>query len=144
MVDDSTIKVHLASPAPAFITNISNAIEWTNPISPESYKKQGKDAFQRNPVGAGPFKFVEWRSGQSITLEKNPNYWRKAPDGQPFPYLDKIVYRLIIDDLSAARRHLARATSRDAMAEDRPFRLARRDKHCSRQAERIVLGKNVD
>ena len=53
IVDDSTIKVALAAPAPAFITNISAAIEWTNPVSPDSFNKQGKTAFARNPVGAG-------------------------------------------------------------------------------------------
>ena len=98
IVDDSTIKVNLALPAPAFITNISSAIEWTNPVSPESFNKQGKTAFARNPVGAGPFKFVEWKSGNSITLQKNPDYWRKGADGQPLPYLDGIRYRLVIDD----------------------------------------------
>ncbi|MGE3909545.1 MAG: ABC transporter substrate-binding protein [Chloroflexota bacterium] len=98
VVDDSTIKVNLGAPAPAFITNISAAIEWTNPVSPESYNKQGKDAFARNPVGAGPFRFVEWKSGSHIVLQKNPDYWKKGADGQPLPYLDGIRYRLVIDD----------------------------------------------
>ena len=98
IVDDSTIKVSLGKPAPAFITNISAAIEWTNPVSPESFNKQGKTAFARNPVGAGPFKFTEWKSGSHIILTRFPEYWKKAPDGQPFPYLEGIRYRLVIDD----------------------------------------------
>jgi len=98
IVDDVTIKVNMGAPAPAFITNISSAIEWTNPVSPESYQKQGKTAFARNPVGAGPFRFVEWKSGSHIVLQKYAEYWRKAPDGQAFPYLDGIRYRLVIDD----------------------------------------------
>jgi ABC-type transport system substrate-binding protein len=98
IVDDATIKVALAAPAPAFITNISSANEWTNPISPESFNKQGKTAFARNPVGAGPFRFVEWKSGSHIILQRNPDYWRKDSDGQALPYLDGIRYRLVIDD----------------------------------------------
>ena len=27
----------------------------------------------------------------------NPNYWQKAPDGKPYPYLDKIAFRPIPD-----------------------------------------------
>ena len=41
----------------------------------------------------GPFKFVEWRRGELVRLDKNPDYWRK---GQP--YLDRIVVRFINDE----------------------------------------------
>ena len=68
------------------------------PISPEAYNKAGKDAYSRKPVGAGPYRFVEWQSGSHVVLEKNPDYWRKGADGQPLPYIDKLTYRLIIDD----------------------------------------------
>jgi peptide/nickel transport system substrate-binding protein len=44
------------------------------------------------PVGSGPFKFVEWNRGQFIRLDRNPDYWRK---GQP--YLDRLVARFIPD-----------------------------------------------
>ena len=68
------------------------------PVSPTAYNTAGKDAFGRKPVGAGPFRFVEWQSGSHVVLEKNPEYWKKGADGQPLPYLDKLTYRLIIDD----------------------------------------------
>ena len=37
-----------------------------------------------NPVGTGPFKFVEWKKGQYIRLDKNEDYWQEGK-----PYLDK-------------------------------------------------------
>ena len=40
------------------------------------------------PIGTGPFKFSEWKSGDSIRLVKNDQYWRKG-----FPHLDGIVVR---------------------------------------------------
>ncbi|MGD9895073.1 MAG: ABC transporter substrate-binding protein, partial [Dehalococcoidia bacterium] len=41
------------------------------------------------PIGTGPFKFVEWRSGESIRLAKNENYWRTKV------HLDGIVVRMM-------------------------------------------------
>jgi peptide/nickel transport system substrate-binding protein len=38
-----------------------------------------------NPVGTGPFKFVEWVQGQYLRFEKNPNYWLSGR-----PYLDAV------------------------------------------------------
>jgi peptide/nickel transport system substrate-binding protein len=47
--------------------------------------------YVRRPLGTGPFKVSEFKPGDSITLEKNPNY-RGAPEK---PYLDKIVFRSV-------------------------------------------------
>jgi len=49
------------------------------------------------PVGTGPFKFVSWKANDTMVVERNPNYWQKAPDGQPFPYLDRIEFKVIAD-----------------------------------------------
>ena len=42
--------------------------------------------YEKNIMGSGPFKMVNYEVGQSITGERNPDYYHK---GQP--YLDKIV-----------------------------------------------------
>lgn len=47
------------------------------------------------PVGTGPFTFVSYKPGESFTARKNPNYWN-----QPYPYLDEVEYRPIIDALT--------------------------------------------
>jgi peptide/nickel transport system substrate-binding protein len=54
------------------------------------------------PVGTGPFKFVEFKRGESIRLVRNPDYWKKDR-----PYLDEITFRMID---SRATRMLAFAT----------------------------------
>ena len=46
--------------------------------------------YNRTPEGTGPFVVTEWRSGDSIVLDRNPNY-REA--GKPI--LDRIVFKII-------------------------------------------------
>ncbi|MFC4277994.1 ABC transporter substrate-binding protein [Achromobacter aloeverae] len=53
--------------------------------------------YNLKPVGTGPFRFKEWKKGQYIELERNPDYWDKGK-----PYLDKIVFRVIPDPASRA------------------------------------------
>lgn len=49
-----------------------------------------KHDFNRAPVGTGPFKFKSWASGDSITLERNPNYREQGK-----PYLDGIIFKIV-------------------------------------------------
>ncbi len=49
------------------------------------------DAFNRNPVGTGPYKFKEWVSGQKIVLEANDRYFEGRPN------IEQYVYRIIPD-----------------------------------------------
>lgn len=56
-------------------------------------------AFSTNPVGCGPFKFVEWVRGSEIVLEKFPDFYVEGR-----PYLDKVVYKIMSE---AAPRDLA-------------------------------------
>lgn len=50
--------------------------------------------FNRNPVGTGPFRFVEWQSDELIHLRRNDDYW----DGPP-QYRD-YFYRVVPDPLT--------------------------------------------
>ena len=49
------------------------------------------------PIGTGPFKIVKYERGQYIIADRNPDYWR-----QGFPYLDRIVWKVIPDKAAAA------------------------------------------
>jgi peptide/nickel transport system substrate-binding protein len=48
-------------------------------------------AFNKKPIGTGPFKFTEWVEGQYVKVEKNPEYF----DGSP--YIDSITYKIVPD-----------------------------------------------
>lgn len=61
------------------------------PFVPSS-RNVDEDKQMREPVGTGPFVLTEWRSGDRIIVDKNPNYW--APEKIK---LDRIVFRVIPD-----------------------------------------------
>jgi peptide/nickel transport system substrate-binding protein len=49
----------------------------------------------RAPVGSGPFKFEEWRTGQMISVIRNDDY------NGPQPYLDRVIFKVIPEGSSA-------------------------------------------
>jgi len=46
-------------------------------------------------VGTGPFVLREFKPGERLVFDRNPRYWRNAPDGQKLPYLDRLVLQVI-------------------------------------------------
>jgi peptide/nickel transport system substrate-binding protein len=45
-----------------------------------------------NMIGSGPFKLVEWRQNESLTVEANTDYWREG-----YPKVGEIVFRPVPD-----------------------------------------------
>ncbi|MEK7851294.1 MAG: ABC transporter substrate-binding protein, partial [Deltaproteobacteria bacterium] len=88
VVDKYIFKVTYAKPfAPALAS-------WGSAILPKHLlegKEIAKSELARHPVGTGPYKFVEWKTGEKIVLEANPDYW----EGKP--YIERYVYRIIPD-----------------------------------------------
>jgi len=48
--------------------------------------------FNRTPEGTGPYMVTEWSSGQTIILDKNPNY--RIPDR---PLIDRVIFKILPD-----------------------------------------------
>ncbi len=71
-VDAATAQFYLARPYPPLLSELIDRPGLM--VSPAAVKKYGKD-FARNPVGTGPFKFVEWIQGSRVTVERSPRYW---------------------------------------------------------------------
>jgi peptide/nickel transport system substrate-binding protein len=63
-------------------------------ISPASVKKYGNDGVAQNPVGTGPFKFVERQQGVKTVLARNDDYWGTKAK------LERIVFRPLEDPAS--------------------------------------------
>ncbi len=42
-------------------------------------ERVGDEELNLKPMGSGPYKFVEWRKGVKVVLERNDGYWRGEP-----------------------------------------------------------------
>ncbi|RJE87018.1 ABC transporter substrate-binding protein [Paenibacillus sp. 1011MAR3C5] len=60
-------------PHPAFPTELVHPT--ASIVSVAAEKKLGKEAFNKAPVGTGPFKVVQFIPGQEITLDRYDGYW---------------------------------------------------------------------
>lgn len=89
--DPYTVVVDLTEPYAPFVESLffSEGLMPRHLLEDAVGPDFGKAPFQRAPVGLGPFKFKEWITGQSVTIEANPDYWRGRPG------LDAITFRFI-------------------------------------------------
>jgi peptide/nickel transport system substrate-binding protein len=72
-VDKNTVKFELNRPDSTFIDKMA----YIGIVPSDSYNNE---TYGANPVGSGPFKFVQWDKGQQAILEKNPDYYGKQPE----------------------------------------------------------------
>ena len=86
--DPLTAVVHYSAPWAGYLAQFAYGI-FPRHAAGESADMSNWD-WNRSPIGAGPFVVTEWASGESITMERNPNYYLT---GQP--YLDKLIFRIV-------------------------------------------------
>lgn len=86
-INDYQVKFKLTRSYAPFIYNMACFPAFI--VSEEAMKKKGVEHFRTNPVGTGPFAFVNWEHGSQISLKANKDYW----DGRP--YLDKVVFKVV-------------------------------------------------
>lgn len=93
LLDPYTIRFTFTRP---FAEQVENLALW--PIMPKHLlekvppKEQRTAAFNRNPVGNGPFKFVRWKANEEIVFEANDEF---SPSLGGRPYLDRVVFRVV-------------------------------------------------
>ncbi len=94
----NTQAVHfiLKHPSSTFFSTLS--MPYAGILSPTAARKM-QGAFGQAPVGSGPFRFGEWRSGVSITLERNPDYhWGiETLQNKGAPLINKAVFKILPD-----------------------------------------------
>jgi len=84
-VDPTTVKFKMKKVDSNFLFNMARG-------DAVIVSQQSADRLKSAPVGTGPFKFVEWKRGDSVIMAKNPDYYVKG-----LPYLEKVTFKFIPD-----------------------------------------------
>jgi peptide/nickel transport system substrate-binding protein len=116
VVDDYTVIVKFSASYPLFLRDAAR--QWLSISSPAALEEFGAD-YGRNPVGTGPFKFVQWDAQSQIVLERNPDYnWAPEFAAHQGPaLLDQVVLRILPE---AATRLTAFETGEILIASEPP------------------------
>ena len=80
--DPATVVFHLKFATGAFLPALANPFNW---IYQKAILDKDPHWYEKNVMGSGPFKFVAYETGQSVTGVRNPDYYVKG-----LPYLDGI------------------------------------------------------
>jgi peptide/nickel transport system substrate-binding protein len=80
IVDPHRIRFVLQAPWPDFLVFYATPATGAAWIVPKKYiDRVGEEGFRRQPVGLGPYRFVQLSPGIELVLEANEQYWRKKP-----------------------------------------------------------------
>lgn len=100
VVDDYVLEVTLPEPYSPFIYALVDQPMFISPTAVEANEGEGDygehgDYAQawvyEHAVGTGPYLLDEWRHGESVTLVKNPDYWR----GWEGNHLESVVVKFV-------------------------------------------------
>lgn len=75
--------------------------------------------YNRNPLGTGPYRVAEWRTGEYILLERVPDYWR----GDSLPKIERIMFKFVtntntrINQLKSGEVHVVATVPMDKARE---------------------------
>lgn len=119
-VDERTVEIALAEP--------NNQLLWQLANFPGLVREKAANDIANSANGTGPYRFEQWKRGDSLTLVRNDDYW-----GEPAS-LDTVVFRFLSEGRAAVNAlkegevdvHTALLPSLRAEFEEDPgFRLVR-------------------
>ena len=84
--DPHTVVFRLKRPQPSLVAMLASGY---SPVIPAHVAIA---EHRSRCIGTGPFKFKEWKRGQSVELVRNPDYFVKGR-----PYLDAVRYTVIVE-----------------------------------------------
>jgi len=99
--DPRRVVFRLHRPWPDFLAYYSS-VTGSGWIVPKKYVESvGEDGFKKEPIGAGPYRFVSFNPGIELVMEAFDGYWRKTPT------VKKLVWKVIQEEttrLAALKR----------------------------------------
>ena len=99
IVDPLTIRFRTEGPYPQLPNDLTGVMM----LDKQTHEGVSTEDFNtgRAAIGTGPFRFVSYRNGESVVLERNDNYWGDKPHWQ------KVNYRIITGDAGRTSALLA-------------------------------------
>jgi len=94
-MDEHTAEFTLHKPQSTFV----NVLISTGIVPKHAH---GKD-YAKNPIGSGPFKFVQWDKGQQLIIEANPKYHGTKP------YFQRLTFLFLSEDAAFAAAKAGKA-----------------------------------
>ena len=87
--DSNTLILSLSSPS-------ADLLYWLGFPAAVMIEPSSEATNATNPIGTGPFKLLNWKKGNQLTLVKNDHYWGNASK------LEKVTFRFISDPQAQA------------------------------------------
>lgn len=91
-LNDSTFQINLKENFPPFLGLLS--MKYCSVVPKEMFAK-GQEAFNKHPIGTGPFKFKITEDSVKLVLRKNNLYFEKDEEGNSLPYLEAVVFTFL-------------------------------------------------
>ncbi|MDB4896985.1 MAG: oligopeptide transporter substrate-binding protein, partial [Firmicutes bacterium] len=98
--DKYTVKIDLKEQFAPILTDINYGILEKKLFEGTPVKDFDKNPATMKPVGAGPYKFVEYKRGQYITLERNDNWFMSKELGGA-PFIQTLRWKVIPESATA-------------------------------------------
>lgn len=102
--DEYTVVIRTKGPYGPMISRLPEMF-----ILPKRVAEEVGDQINRNPIGTGPYKLVEWVQGSRIVMEANPDWWRGSvsPRRLTFRWLTDPTTRMA--ELESGGAHIIQA-----------------------------------
>ena len=62
---------------------------------PQFLSTWGTDTEPKKVISNGPYKLDAYNTSQRVVFGRNPYYWRKDAQGNPQPYIERIIWQLV-------------------------------------------------
>ncbi len=84
VIDKNTVRIITDGPQAVLVPNLIGVMM----LPPEYHADVGAEAFNKAPIGTGPYKLVEFAPDERIVLERNEDYWSDAYQLDTIEYIE--------------------------------------------------------
>ncbi|MFP4590639.1 MAG: ABC transporter substrate-binding protein [Halobacteriales archaeon] len=98
IIDDHTLQVDLEFPYGQFTT-----ATMARSVVNKEVRLEDREAYNlEEPIGTGPYEFVDWEQGDFVEIQVNEDYWNE--DEMGLPNIDTVVYEPVDEDTTRITR----------------------------------------